>query len=52
MKKTQKVQSKITIIGKHKKRKFFLFLDFMRINFENFKFFLIITVKFLLGLEF
>jgi hypothetical protein len=37
---------------KTQKRKFFLFLDFMRINFENFKFFLIITVKFLLGLEF
>jgi hypothetical protein len=33
--------------------KFFLFLDFMQINFENFKIFLIITrVKFLLGVEF
>ena len=53
--KSAKSASKITIIGKTQKHygKFFLFLDFMQINFENFKIFLIITrVKFLLGVEF
>ena len=53
--KNSKSASKITIIGKTQKHtvSFSYFFDFMQINFENFKIFLIITrVKFLLGVEF